>query len=358
MVDGGEILYVGCYTAEAGGRGEGIVAVRRDPVTGALDPLGTVAPTESPSFLVRHPSLPVLYGVNELAEGTVSAWAIDAEGPTQPGLRPLGSWSTGGDSPCHLAVAPDGGYLFVANYGSGSVSVHPLDSAGVPGERTDLRVHDGHGPDPERQERAHAHMVSPDPVGGELLAVDLGTDTVYRYDLDGSRGRLLPREPMTRTRPGTGPRHLARHPDGHRFYLAGELDATVVAYSRETGGPLRERGRVAASARHGLVQPSEIAVRPDGRFLYLGNRGVGTISVFALDAEVPRYVTEVATGGTWPRHFALIGAHLYVADERSNVVSVFVVDPTAGVPEPAGSVAVPSPTCVLGPVALPVEAIR
>jgi 6-phosphogluconolactonase (cycloisomerase 2 family) len=343
MTDGGEIIYLGCYTTQSGGRGDGIVAVRRDPVTGVLDPLGTVAPTVSPSFLARHPTLPVLYAVNEQSAGTVSAWAIDAGAR----LSPLGSWSTGGDSPCHLAVAPDGGYLFSANYGSGSVAVHPLDPAGVPGEHTDLRVHDGHGSDPDRQERAHAHMISPDPGGGSLLAVDLGTDTIYRYDLDSADGRLLPREPVTRTRPGTGPRHLARHPDGRRCYLAGELDATVTAYTREVDGTLRERGRVAASARHGHVQPAEIAVRPDGRFLYLANRGVGTISVFALDDDVPRYVAEVATGGTWPRHFALIGANLYVADERADVVSVFVVDPTSGVPEPAGSVAVSSPTCVL-----------
>ncbi|MGW4467533.1 lactonase family protein [Micromonospora sp. NPDC004704] len=346
MTDGGELVYLGCYTAEADGRGTGVVAARRDPVTGALETLGTVAPTESPSFLARHPTRPVLYAVNERAEGTVSAWAVDGDAS----LRPLGTWSTGGDSPCHLAVAPDGSHLFAANYGSGSVSVHPLDLAGVPGERTDLRVHDGHGVDPDRQEGPHAHMVSPAPDGGSLLAVDLGTDTLYRYDLDTLDGRLLPREPFTRTRPGTGPRHLARHPDGRRCYLAGELDATVTAYSVEGDGTLRERGRVAASARHGLVQPSEIAVRPDGRFLYLANRGVGTISVFALDDEIPRYVTEVATGGTWPRHFALIGTHLYVADERADVVSVFVVDPAAGIPEPAGSVAVSSPTCVLGPL--------
>ncbi|WP_329103778.1 lactonase family protein [Micromonospora sp. NBC_01699] len=346
MADGGEIVYLGCYTGEAGGRGSGIVAARRDPVTGALDPLGTVAPTVSPSFLARHPTQPVLYAVNEVTEGTVSAWAIDAD----TALRPLGTWSTGGDSPCHLAVGAGGRHLFSANYGSGSVAVHPLDSAGVPGERTDLRAHDGHGPVPQRQERAHAHMVSPGPDNGSLLAVDLGTDTIYRYDLDALAGRLLPREPLTRTRPGTGPRHLARHPDRHRCYVAGELDASIVAYTMDSNGTLRERGRVAASARHGAVQPSEIAVRPDGRFLYVGNRGVGTVSVFALDEEVPRYVTEVATGGTWPRHFALIGTHLYVADERADVVSVFTVDPANGIPEPAGSVAVASPTCVLGPL--------
>ncbi|MFC8850610.1 MULTISPECIES: lactonase family protein [unclassified Micromonospora] len=337
------IVHVGGYTAASGGRGEGIVAARRDPVTGGLTPLGTVAATPSPSFLVRHPTLPVLYAVNELPEGEVSAFRVAPDGD----LAPLGVRGTGGAEPCHLAVTPDGGHLVVANYGGGSVTVFPLDPAGVPGERSDLVVHSGRGPDPQRQEKAHCHMVSPAPDGGPLLAVDLGTDSVYRYDLDAASGRLVPRAPRVRTAAGAGPRHLARHPDGRRCWLAGELDATVTTYELTADGSLHQRGRVDASARTGHVQPSEIAVGADGRFLYVGNRGIGTVSVFAVAGELPELVAEVETGGEWPRHFALTGEHLYVADERADMVRVFRVDAATGVPTPVGEpVAVPSPTCV------------
>ena len=346
MAGSGEIVYIGCYTAESGGGGQGIVGVRRDPATGALDVLGTVAVTPSPSFLAWHPTRPVLYAVNELDEGTVSAWAAADDGA----LTRLGTWSTGGAAPCHLAVSPGGDQLFAANYGSGSVCVLPLDEAGVPGEHTDLVAHEGHGADPERQERAHTHMVSPDPQGGGLLAVDLGTDSIYRYDVDPAAGRLLPRQPPVRVDAGTGPRHLARHPDGLHCHVVGELDATVTTYGYDLGGTLHERGRVAASARTGKAQPSEIAVAADGRFLYVANRGVGTLSVFALAEGLPRYVAEVDTGGPWPRHFALVGDHLYVADERANVIGVFAVDPVTGVPASVGDpMSVSSPTCVLPP---------
>ncbi|WFE52127.1 lactonase family protein [Micromonospora sp. WMMD1155] len=339
-----EVVHIGGYTAQSGGRGSGIVAARRDPATGELTPLGTVAVTASPSFLARHPSRPVLYAVNELSDGEISAWRVGSEG----GLTPLGSRSTGGAEPCHLAVLPDGGHLLAANYGGGSVAVFPLDAEGVPGERTDLVVHEGHGPDPDRQDHAHAHMVSPGSGRGPIFAVDLGTDSVYRYDLDDASGRLVPRAPRIRTTPGSGPRHLARHPDGRRCYLVGELDASVTAYELTEDGALHQHGRVEASGRSGHVQPSEVSVSPDGRFLYVGNRGVGTVAVFALAGELPELVAEVDTGGEWPRHFALIGTHLYVADERADMVRVFRRDADTGVPEAVGEpVPVPSPTCVL-----------
>ncbi|TDC27920.1 lactonase family protein, partial [Micromonospora sp. 15K316] len=291
-----------------------------------------------------HPTRPVLYAVNELAQGEVSAWQVGPAGE----LTALGSRATGGAEPCHLAVLAGGSHLVAANYGGGSVAVLPLDSAGVPGERSDLVVHEGHGPDPQRQERAHAHMVSPDPAGGPLLAVDLGTDSVYRYDLDPATGRLTPRAPRVRTAAGAGPRHLARHPDGRRVHLVGELDATVTTYESTVDGSLRQLSRVDASGRSGHVQPSEVAVRPDGRFLYVANRGVGTVAVFDLRAERPELVGEVETGGEWPRHFALIGEHLYVADERAHMIRTFRVDASTGVPEPVGEpLSVPSPTCVL-----------
>src|SRR5262245_54842119 len=85
-------LYLGCYTKESGGTGEGIVAATRDPRSGALTLGPVVARTPSPSFLVWHPTLPVLYAANELAEGEVSGWAVDGDGP----LQPRGRAQTGG----------------------------------------------------------------------------------------------------------------------------------------------------------------------------------------------------------------------------------------------------------------------
>ena len=341
MTGSAELVFVGCYTGETGGEGEGIALLRRDPATGDLTRLGVAARTPSPSFLAQHPGHPVLYAVNELDQGTVSAFAVAADGSlTELAVRP-----TGGAHPCHVAVSTDGRHLLAANYSSGSVSVHPLDAAGVPGERSDLLDLAGEGPDPERQEGPHAHMVSPDPAGPGVLIADLGSDRVWRARLDPVSGRLVELAPAIVAAPGTGPRHLYRAADG-ALLLAGELAADLTWYRPGAQG-LNRAGRVPATTLPGTDYPSEVTMGADGRFVYLANRGPDTVSVFAWDGGAT-LIAEVPTGGEWPRHIALLSDHLYVANERSHTVTVFRIDPETGIPrlqgEPIGE---PSPTCVL-----------
>jgi 6-phosphogluconolactonase (cycloisomerase 2 family) len=80
----------------------------------------------------------------------------------------------------------------------------------------------------------------------------------------------------------------------------------------------------------------------------VANRGPATISVFALADELPTLVAEVPSGGAWPRHFALVWPYLYVANQLSNLVVAFHIDPATGIPSPTGDVlTTPSPTCLL-----------
>ena len=339
----GEFVFVGCYTGETGGEGEGIALLRRDPATGNLIRIGLAARSPSPSFLAQHPSLPVLYAVNELTAGTVSAFAVGEDAA----LTELAVRSTGGAHPCHLAVTADARHLLVANYSSGSVSVHPLDPAGVPGERSDLFDLDGRGPVEDRQEGPHAHMVAPDPHGPGVLVVDLGSDRVWHTRLDPHSGRLTVLPPLVVATPGTGPRHLVRSVDG-ALLLVGELAADLSWWRPASDGSLQRVGVVPASTAPGPNFPSEIAAGRDGRFVYVGNRGPDTVSAFAWDGAAATLVAEVPTGGAWPRHIALLSEHLYVANERSHTVTVFRLDPETGVPTPQGDpVAESSPACLL-----------
>ncbi|GAA3344591.1 lactonase family protein [Amorphoplanes nipponensis] len=338
-----EYVFLGCYTGESGGEGEGIALLRRDPATGDLTRLGVAVRTPSPSFLAQHPRLPVLYAVNELDAGTVSAFAIAEDAS----LTPLAVRSTGGSAPCHLAVTADARHLLVANYLSGDVSVHPLDADGVPGERSDLLILRGEGPVADRQQGPHAHMVAPDPNGPDVLIADLGSDRVWRARLDPLSGRFAPVDAAVVAAPGTGPRHLRYALDG-ALLLVGELAGDLSWYRPDpSDGALRLAGSVPSSSDKATF-PSELATGRDGRFVYVANRGPDTVSVFAWVPEGATLVAEVATGGEWPRHLALLGDHLYVANERSHTVTVFRIDPDTGVPQAQGEpVREGTPTCVL-----------
>jgi 6-phosphogluconolactonase len=337
-----EYVFVGSYTGDKGGDGEGISLLRRDPRSGGLTRLGLAARTPSPSFLAQHPRRPVLYAVNELADGgTVSAFTVDGD----HALTPLAVQPTGGDDPAHLAVSPDGRHLLVANYTSGSVAVHPLADDGAPGERTDLLDLVGSGPDPDRQAGPHAHMVRAD--RGEWLIADLGSDRVWRCRLDPFAGRLTMLPPAVVAKPGTGPRHLRHSADG-ALLLVGELSATLGWYRPGADGSLVLEGETPASSADGPNYPSEIVTGRDGRFVYLANRGPNTVTAFSWDGDQATPVAEVPAGGEWPRHMTLLGDHLYVANQMSQNVTTFRVDAETGVPVPLGEpTAEPSPTCLL-----------
>lgn len=244
-----------------------------------------------------------------------------------------------------LHESAGGRYLLAANYGSGSVSVHPVGADGRLGARTDLVVLDGRGPDPRRQQGSHAHQVVHDPDTGRIGVVDLGGDVVCGYRLDPGTGTLAATEPLLRCAPGAGPRHAVRHPGG-AWYVVNELDGTVATFTRPGGPPVHV---APASTVDGPNQPAGIALSADGRWLYVSNRGPDTITTFALDGDgVPRVLAETPTGGAWPRHFAIVDDLLLVANQHSDSVVCLRIDPDTGAPEPTGElVEVGSPACVL-----------
>ncbi|MBM2618721.1 lactonase family protein [Actinoplanes sp. LDG1-06] len=337
-----ELLFVGGYTSDKGGDGEGITRLRRDPATGSLTGPEVVAPTPSPSFLVQHPTLPLLYAVNELdPDGTVSAFAVASDGS----LTPVSSRPTGGSDPAHLAVTAGGRHLLVANYGTGSVAVFPLDPEGALGERSDLLTLEGSGPVTDRQAGPHAHMVFP--VRDEVLIADLGSDHVWRARLDPVAGRLTMLTPAVAAKPGTGPRHVRFSPDGALF-VVGELGGDLSWWRPAADGSLDLAGQAATTTAGGENYPSEIVVRPDGRFVYVANRGPNTVATFSWDGEAAVLVAETPVGGDWPRHMILVGDHLYVTNQRSQSVTTFRVDPETGVPVALGTpTGHPTPTCIL-----------
>ncbi|MCU1527058.1 MAG: hypothetical protein JWP75_821, partial [Frondihabitans sp.] len=84
---------------------------------------------------------------------------------------------------------------------------------------------------------------------------------------------------------------------------------------------------------------------------YAAVRGRDTIAVLAVAAGADdrlALVAEVPCGGRWPRHFAITGTELYVANQLSDTVSILPLDPATGIPgAPTAVIETGSPACVV-----------
>lgn len=324
-------FHFGSYTSAGG---PGIARGRIDPATGTPAVEDTTAAVSDPSWLATSPAGSILYAVSEQEEGTVSALTAQ--------LTVLNAVATGG-GPAHVAVHPGGSFLFVSLYGAGAVVTHPIGTDGTVGAATDTR------PQGTRRQQSHAHQVVIDPLGTYVLSVDLGRDSVFTYTLDAQAGTLT-EVARTALAPGSGPRHLAFHPNGEVAYVAGELDSTVTVCGWSDGALKPDQVTAAAQDTGAENYPGEIAVSPDGRHVYVSNRGTDTVAVFATGDGGTRLdrVAAPACGGNWPRHLALdpTGHWLYVANQRSGTVTWLPLDD--GIPGAvAGSLPVPGVAQVL-----------
>ncbi|MCZ0206289.1 lactonase family protein [Streptomyces sp. UMAF16] len=318
-------LYLGTYTSVAGG-GTGIGIASYDPRSGRITGAGTLTGVADPSYLAVHPDGRTLYAVAERQDGAVTAVRLADR-------RVLGTRSTGGAGPCHLSVHPTGRWLLSADYGSGSVSVHPIDPSGALGERTDRVTHTSPPPGPGQQ-GPHAHQFVTGPDGRHVLAVDLGTDTVYTYRLDPVRGTLT-EVAQAHTRPGAGPRHLAFHPGGRYAYLANEVDDTVAVCAYDPRSGRLDIGAPQPTGSDGTANyPAQLVVTANGRFAFLANRGHNSLARYAVESAGARLrlLGTVPVGGDFPRQIALSpdGRLLFAANQRSGTVTVFHVDASTG----------------------------
>ena len=342
-------FYVGTYTKKEGSKG--IYHFRLDTDSGKISGGELAAEAKNPSFLALHPSGKYLYAANEIGgSGGVSAFAVEADGK----LKLLDQQPAGGAGTCHVSVDAAGRYVFVANYDAGSIAAFPIQPDGSLGKATATVQHKGASVNAQRQKEPHAHSIYADPKGRLVYACDLGTDKVYAYRLDLEKGTLTPDETATTTiAPGSGPRHLAFHPDGRFAYVINEMANTVTALQRdETSGALTVFQTVSALPAGSSAKSStaEIFLHPNGKFLYGSNRGDDSIAVFAIAADgklTP--VAHTPTQGKNPRNFALDpeGKFLLAANQDSDSIVVFKVDPATGKLTAAGqSVKVSSPVSI------------
>jgi 6-phosphogluconolactonase len=357
-VGGDYFVYLGTFTAAATppepprpSRSKGIYVYRFHPATGELTSLGLAAETFSPSFLAVHQDHRFLYAVVNRKNGEVSSFAID---PKTGKLAFLNAVASHGDNPCFLDVDRKGKDVLVANYTNGSVAVLPIGKDGRLAEATAVVQHTGSGANPQRQEGPHAHMISTSPDDRFALAADLGLDKLFVYRFNADRGTLTANNPpFVKLSPGAGPRHFAFHPSGKFVYVVSEMASTVTAFAyNAASGTLKELQTISTVPKDFKKENTgaEVAVHPNGKFLYASNRGLDSIAVFAIDAAKGTLtpVEQVSTQGKTPRAFELdpTGSFLFAANQVSENMVIFRIDPTNGKLTPIRKLDVYVPACL------------
>jgi 6-phosphogluconolactonase len=352
------LMYVGTYTL-ADSTSKGIYAYRFNSRSGLVTPLGLAAQTVNPSFLTVAPNHHFLYAVNETGDfngqksGAVSAFSID---PVSGKLTLLNQVASGGADPCYISMDKAGKFVLVANYTGGSIAVFPVHEDGRLAEHSTFIQHAGHGPNPQRQEAAHAHSIDLSPDNRFAVVDDLGLDETLVYKFDDAQGSLNPNNPpfAEATAPGAGPRHFALSSNGKFGYVVNEMASTVSVFSFDPGAGVLSPVQTISTLPEGFAKENttaEILVSPSDKYLYASNRGNDSIAVFAIDSQTGKLtlVQYSPTKGESPRNFEIApgGSLLFVGNEKSDNITVLHVDGKSGRLTPTGKVLeISQPVCI------------
>jgi len=330
----------------------------------------------NPAFITRHPTIrSMLYASTERIDenGQIITLSFDAFSGQ---LRPLQRTCAAGRSTCYLNFHKSLEYMLAVNYWDAKVTTLPLDASGSLLKASDCIMQPGaqyvidNEPDRTehwayRQRWPHSHCIVAEPYSRKLFFVtDLGQDAIFAYNFDETEGKPVELARVSLQK-GLGPRHMVFHPTLRVAYVVNELKSSVsvLAYnglqsdshlqgslefdSADGASPLLHvhtlttlpadyegQGTIVNGVWKAKSHCAEIRLHPDGRFLYLVNRGHDSIACFAVD-QCDGTLTAVGltpTGGACPRNFNFdaSGEFVVVGNQDSNNLTVFSVDRQTG----------------------------
>lgn len=338
--------YIGTYTK---GDSKGIYSFLLDRTLQKIVEVKVAAELENPTYLTISEDNQFLYSVGKIdGLGGLASFTLNQENGE---LHPINHVLAEGSPPCHVSVDSKMQHVISANYHKGTLEAYSLNQHS--GEITSngaIAHHKGSGPDP-RQEKAHTHYAGFTPDEKYIVVVELGIDKIFTYELNNG---ALSEVSVLEVAPGSGPRHLAFHPNGKFAYVMTEFSSEVLVLKYESESGQFTQVQAISTIPADFIennQGSAIHLSSDGRFLYAGNRGHNSLALFEIDQEtnLVRFVEHVSTEGDWPRDFALDpseGFLLASNQESSNLVLFARNLETGKLTLLQSDITVPHPVCV------------
>lgn len=301
----------------------------------------------NPAVLIPGSDKKYLYAILETIRenGSIVQYEVQADGS----LTEVSSFQAGGKSTCYLSFSPNNDAAIVINYWDAIIDVVDVDEQGRLGEvlqsfkqyyrpESEWRqVQDREDHWGNRQVGPHAHCAH---FWHEWVFIpDLGENAVFQYRWN-PETRQLVRDTWIEFEPGSGPRHMAMHPNLDICYISNELFNTVCVAKLDSSEPSEVKPRLIVTQYESTLDNhdqisyvSEIKLSPDAKFLYVSNRGDNSIAVFKVleDGKLKR-IDITSTEGKFPRHFAIspCGKAAIISNQDTGNVIVFSRDLETG----------------------------
>jgi len=341
---------------------EGIRSFDWNAATGDLTDAGVAAKIDMVDWICFSPDRKYLYAACEVDSfngkptGELASFRV-----TDGKLEQLSGVNSASKGTCHCALDHTGNVLISADYGGGSAASFKV-TGGKLSELVWSEHYTAHGPNPDRQESAHAHFASFSPDNRFAYVNDLGGDMIHIYTFS-TKTAELKHAGEYHSAPGAGPRTLHFHPNGHIAYSMNEMASSVdvLKWNKADGSLTRINTVNLLPPNAPLPDPKDApqgntgcdtVVARDGRFAYFANRGTDFLFSFKADpatgAVTP--MEKTGTGGKTPRNFTLDPTErwMLVADQNSNNLAVFARDAATGKLAGEGKkVDCPTPMCIL-----------
>ena len=126
------------------------------------------------------------------------------------------------------------------------------------------------------------------PAGRYIYAINSFDDDISRIEINASNGQISNRTDYRPGGNGSGvgrPLDMKFHPNGRYAYVSLEDDREMVRYVVGNNGTLDNISRTSPPSDNGdAVDPGPIGMHPNGRFLYVGERGAArNIAVYQIN---------------------------------------------------------------------------
>ena len=303
----------------------------------------TIGYGETTHFHSNSSGIPSGIGTQVLGAPGYYSWSMLAPAPSVTATLPVGS------EPELVAVTPNGAYAYVANWGSGTISVistatntvtstipvgsQPVGVAVTPNDAYAYVTNYGSGTVSVISTASNT-VTATVPVGSEPYGVAVTPNGAYAYIANYGSATVsvisTASNTVTATVPvGSQPVGVAVTPNGAYAYITNGASSTVSVISTATNTVM--------STISGLNSPWSVAVTPNGAYAYITNGAGTTVSVIRTATNT---VTSTVSVGSQPYGVAITpnGDYAYVTNKGSGTVSVIsIASNTVTATVPVGS---------------------